>query len=69
MLGIIDEVLSEPLGGAHRNPQQVSATMKEAIIRHLDELATIPADQLVRQRLARFRKIGDLRSPITSFSN
>lgn len=68
-LGIIDEVLSEPLGGAHRNPQQVSATMKEAIIRHLDELATIPADQLVRQRLARFRKIGDLRSPITSFSN
>ncbi|MGH8259980.1 MAG: acetyl-CoA carboxylase carboxyltransferase subunit alpha, partial [Steroidobacteraceae bacterium] len=41
-LGLIDEVLDEPLGGAHRDPAQMSAALKAALIRHLDELTALP---------------------------
>src|SRR5580658_3580342 len=37
-LGLIDELLEEPLGGAHRDPVATAAALKEAVIRHLDEL-------------------------------
>lgn len=66
-IGVIDEVLPEPMGGAHRNPQVVAATMKAAIMRHLAELATVPPDRLVSERLAKYRKIGDLKTPFAGF--
>jgi acetyl-CoA carboxylase carboxyl transferase subunit alpha len=53
-LGLVDEVIEEPLGGAHRDPAAVAASLKTAVLRHLDELEAIPRDQL---RAARTEKI------------
>src|ERR1700691_1396440 len=41
-LGLVDEVLPEPLGGAHRDPAAMSATLRQALIRHLRELTSMP---------------------------
>jgi acetyl-CoA carboxylase carboxyl transferase subunit alpha len=57
-LGLIDEILEEPLGGAHRDPVAMSATLKEALIRHLDALDALPVDQLRAQRSARVASFG-----------
>jgi len=54
-LGLVDEVIEEPLGGAHRDPATTAARLKTALIRHLDELDALPRDQL---RAARAAKIG-----------
>lgn len=60
-MGVIDEILPEPLGGAHRDPTAVAATMKSAISRHIAELSQIPTTQLIAERLERYRKIGEIR--------
>ncbi len=55
--GLVDEVLEEPLGGAHRNPAQTAETIRAALVRHLDELTGLTLDQLLEargQRLAGF---------------
>lgn len=57
-LGVVDEVIPEPLGGAHRDQQAVAASMKAAILRHLAELDSMSPDELVNDRIARYRKIG-----------
>jgi acetyl-CoA carboxylase carboxyl transferase subunit alpha len=57
-LGIIDEVVPEPLGGAHRDPAAVSASLKAALKRHLDELTTLKPDDLVKKRYEKFRAMG-----------
>lgn len=56
--GIVDEVVSEPLGGAHRDPEGVAALMKQAILRHLEEVDALSPDELVVTRHERYRKIG-----------
>ncbi|HVS76155.1 MAG TPA: acetyl-CoA carboxylase carboxyltransferase subunit alpha [Steroidobacteraceae bacterium] len=53
-LGLVNEVIEEPLGGAHRDPAAMSASLKAALLRHLDELESIPRDEL---RAARSRRI------------
>jgi acetyl-CoA carboxylase carboxyl transferase subunit alpha len=53
-LGLVDEVIEEPLGGAHRDPGAMSASLKAALLKHLDELEAIPRDEL---RAARSRRI------------
>lgn len=57
-LGVIDEVLSEPLGGAHRDPEGMAATVKTAILNRLDILKKLKLDELVDQRYQKFRNIG-----------
>jgi acetyl-CoA carboxylase carboxyl transferase subunit alpha len=57
-LNLIDEVLPEPLGGAHRNHEQAAASVKTAILTHLRELAAMPVDKLLAARYAKFRRIG-----------
>jgi acetyl-CoA carboxylase carboxyl transferase subunit alpha len=57
-LGIVDEVLKEPLGGAHRDPQLTAETLKSALLRQLAELQSRPRDQLVQMRQARLRGYG-----------
>jgi len=57
-LGLVDEVLEEPLGGAHRDAAQMAATVKAALLRHLDELEALPVEQLREQRNARIASIG-----------
>jgi acetyl-CoA carboxylase carboxyl transferase subunit alpha len=57
-LGLIDEVLEEPLGGAHRDVPATCETLKRALIRHLDELEAIPIEQLREARNARIANFG-----------
>jgi acetyl-CoA carboxylase carboxyl transferase subunit alpha len=57
-LGLNDEVLDEPLGGAHRDPAQMSATLKAALIRHLDELCALPVEELRERRSRRIASFG-----------
>jgi acetyl-CoA carboxylase carboxyl transferase subunit alpha len=57
-LGLVDEVLREPLGGAHREPQATAEQLKAAILRHLDSLAALPVDALLEQRYRRLRAQG-----------
>ena len=59
-LGIVDEAIEEPTGGAHRNPVQATAFLKQALIRHLDELSEIPLPDLLEQRYQKFRKISHI---------
>jgi len=65
-LGVIDEIIPEPLGGAHRNPEQTARSLKDAVLRHLGELATVPAVELAAQRYERFRQMGSfvVREPV-----
>ncbi|MDO8963279.1 MAG: acetyl-CoA carboxylase carboxyltransferase subunit alpha [Coriobacteriia bacterium] len=57
--GLADEVVPEPLGGAHRDPEPVFAAVSEAISRSLDQLSTRSRDELVDTRYARLRAIGE----------
>jgi acetyl-CoA carboxylase carboxyl transferase subunit alpha len=57
-LKLIDEVIAEPLGGAHRNHEESAAAVKAAIVRHLRELAATPPERLLEERYAKFRQIG-----------
>lgn len=57
-LGVIDEVVKEPLGGAHRDPQGMAGVLKEVIDRHLRELERVNMEELLRIRYEKFRKIG-----------
>jgi acetyl-CoA carboxylase carboxyl transferase subunit alpha len=57
-LGIVDEVLKEPLGGAHRDPQLMADTLKAALLRHLAELQSRSLEQLLQVRQARLRGYG-----------
>jgi len=57
-LGLVDEVLHEPLGGAHRDPAAICATLREAVLRHLDALEQLTADRLVEQRARRIAAFG-----------
>lgn len=57
-LGIIDEIIKEPLGGAHRNTEQTLDAVKEAISRQLRELSGMSPDELKRQRTEKFLNMG-----------
>jgi acetyl-CoA carboxylase carboxyl transferase subunit alpha len=58
-LGIVDEVLPEPLGGAHCDRNAVLASVGEAVKRSLDLLTATPASELVERRYERLRAIGE----------
>jgi len=60
-LGIIDEIVQEPAGGAHRDPAGAARNVKAAIMKHLAELEEFPADELVRRRLDKFMAMGEYR--------
>jgi acetyl-CoA carboxylase carboxyl transferase subunit alpha len=57
-MGIIDEVVPEPLGGAHRDPQKMAATVKEAINKNLKELKSLSTNELLKLRYKKFRDMG-----------
>lgn len=61
--GIADEVIEEPLGGAHRDPDAASEAIREAIARHLGELTQLPLEDLLEQRYQKYRHIGDFIDP------
>ena len=57
-LGIIDEVIPEPLGGAHRDPQEAAKNLKEVIVRNLKQLKTLSKEELLKSRYKKFRDMG-----------
>lgn len=57
-LSLIDEIIEEPKGGAHRKPVEVFASVREAISRHLTELDAKSADQVKEERFSKFRSMG-----------
>jgi acetyl-CoA carboxylase carboxyl transferase subunit alpha len=57
-LKLVDEVLPEPVGGAHRDPQATANSIKAALIRHLDDLEKLPPDKLRTQRTTRIDGFG-----------
>ena len=56
--GIIDEIMPEPLGGAHRNPEQAARVLKEAILQELKQLAKVKPEKLLERRIEKFSKMG-----------
>ena len=57
-MGIIDDVVSEPLGGAHRDHREAGSNLKSYILRALNDIERQPREELLDRRYARFRKIG-----------
>ncbi len=57
-LRVIDEIIAEPLGGAHRDPRQMGNTLKAYLLRSLRELKQTPVEELVEQRYQKFRRMG-----------
>jgi len=57
-LGVIDGVVDEPRGGAHRDHQATSESLKTALVTEITALKKLPVDQLLEQRYQKFRKFG-----------
>jgi len=57
-LGIVDEIIKEPLGGAHVNPQETANNLKETILRHMQQILNLPIETLLKLRYDKFRRIG-----------
>ncbi len=55
---VIDDIVPEPLGGAHANHVSAAQTLRDVLIKHLDELRRIKPDKLVRRRREKFLKMG-----------
>jgi acetyl-CoA carboxylase carboxyl transferase subunit alpha len=55
---LVDEVVREPLGGAHRDPQAMAESLKAAIVRHLAEICALPPGELLEKRRTRLRGFG-----------
>lgn len=57
-LGILDHILTEPIGGAHSDPLQAAATLKQALLENLEELSQMTQQQRRDLRYQKFRRIG-----------
>ena len=57
-LGLLDEVIEEPLGGAHRDAALMAERVKAALVRHLDKLTALPRDELRALRTRRIASFG-----------
>ena len=61
--GIVDEIIPEPMGGAHQDPQAVADRLKLSLLTQIRRLRNLPGQQLVDMRYEKFRKIGQFVSP------
>jgi acetyl-CoA carboxylase carboxyl transferase subunit alpha len=57
-LGLVDEIIPEPLGGAHRDPDEVALTLKSKLVAAVNSLSKESLDQLVKKRFTRFSQYG-----------
>ena len=57
-LGVIDEIISEPLGGAHRDPESIAADIKHAIMKNLKSFENLSKEEIYDHRKAKFLQIG-----------
>jgi len=59
--GLVDEILPEPLGGAHRNPQESADVIRNALLKNLEELDKLSVDQLLENRQRRLASFGQFK--------
>jgi acetyl-CoA carboxylase carboxyl transferase subunit alpha len=57
-LRVIDHIIPEPLGGAHRDQREMANTLKAYLLRYLRDLRNVPVEELLEARYAKFRKMG-----------
>ena len=57
-MGICDRIVEEPLGGAHRNFDEIAETLKKVLLGELENLKAIEPDTFLERRIARYEKIG-----------
>lgn len=60
-LGLIDRIIEEPLGGAHRDREALAKNVREALLESLDALESVPTDKLLEQRYQRLMSFGNFR--------
>ena len=60
-LGVVDDVIPEPFGGAHNDPAAAAASLKKALIHHLGELTKLDTEKLLDTRYERYRALGEYR--------
>jgi acetyl-CoA carboxylase carboxyl transferase subunit alpha len=58
--GVIDDIVPEPLGAAHRNPREMAVTLERRLGRHLRELRAMPVDTLLERRYEKLRHVGSV---------
>lgn len=63
--GVIDEVIPEPLGGAHRDQRGTAATLKQTLLTQIRQLSLLPKDVLLNRRYHKFRTIGEFEEGVT----
>ncbi len=57
-LGLVDQIIPEPLGGAHNDPEKSAEIVRDHLLRHLEELLTLAPAERLKQRYAKFRSFG-----------
>jgi len=60
---IVDEIVKEPIGGAHRNFNMIAHKTRRAIVRHLQKISLMPIEKLLSQRYQRYRDYGEYQEP------
>jgi acetyl-CoA carboxylase carboxyl transferase subunit alpha len=58
-LNLVDQILTEPLGGAHRDPDAMAISLKSALLKFLDALGKLPVDRLLEERQKRLASFGE----------
>ena len=56
---VIDEVVEEPIGGAHRDPRRAAELLKDAVTRNMAEIRNVPPEEIVKMRYEKFRRLGN----------
>jgi acetyl-CoA carboxylase carboxyl transferase subunit alpha len=57
-LGVVDEIIAEPTGGAHNDPAQAAAALKYSLHKHLNDLRALSLEKLLENRYERYRHLG-----------
>jgi len=63
-LGLVDEIVPEPLGGAHRDPEQAAAHLNASLVRHLEEVSSWTIPELLGKRYERLQSFGQFQNGI-----
>ena len=66
--GVIDEVIPEPLGAAHRDHREMATTLKTYLLRYLRELRALSIPELLERRYQKFRRMGQFLSSASGSS-
>jgi acetyl-CoA carboxylase carboxyl transferase subunit alpha len=57
-LGLVDEIIPEPLGGAHTHPEKAAEALRDQVLKHLEQVLALPEADRLKQRYAKFRAFG-----------